>query len=53
MSDTDRDQENEIFFKDELQQRERPTSHQGENQVHEEQEPNEQGDTWLKAAFGK
>ena len=53
MSDTDTDQENEVFFRDELQQRERPTSHQDENQVHKEQEPTEQDDQWLKAAFGK
>ncbi|KAH3730867.1 hypothetical protein DPMN_056865 [Dreissena polymorpha] len=53
MSDTDTDQENEVFFRDELQQRERPTSHQDENQVHEEQEPTEQDDQLLKAAFGK
>ncbi|KAH3817419.1 hypothetical protein DPMN_118953 [Dreissena polymorpha] len=53
MSDTDTDQENEVFFRDELQQRKRPTSHQDENQVHEEQEPTEQDDHWLTAAFGK
>ncbi|KAH3740985.1 hypothetical protein DPMN_047703 [Dreissena polymorpha] len=53
MSDTDTDQENEVFFRDELQQRERPTSHQDENQVHEEREPTEQDDQWLKAAFGR
>ena len=62
MSDTETDQENEIFFREDIQQREgfnTKDKHQEENnqsyqeQDSTEQSNSEQDDKWLKSAFGR